>query len=85
MRKIIFTAFIIGVSTICNAQEKGTDTTKVKFTPPVIVKDDETKVGSKEVVKFAPPIIVKDKPAKRKKQKSKEPVRFKPPVIVKDK
>jgi hypothetical protein len=84
MRKTIFTAFVIGLSIIGNAQEKVKDTTKVRFDPPIIVKDEETKVDPKEVTKFTPPVIVKDKPTKAKKPKRKEAVKFKPPVIVKD-
>lgn len=85
MKTLIFTVLVIGLSVTSNAQQKQIDTTKVKFTPPVIVKDGETaKSESKEVVKFTPPVIVKDKTSKSKKQKRSEEVKFTPPVIVKD-
>jgi hypothetical protein len=84
MRTLIFTALLIGCSAICNAQEKQSDTTKVKFKPPVIVKDETAKTETKEEVKFTPPVIVKEETSKGKKQKGKEEVKFTPPVIVKD-
>jgi len=85
MKTLIFTVLVMGASVTCNAQQKQSDTSKVKFTPPVIVKDDETaKSQFKEVVKFTPPVIVKDKPSKSKKQKRSKEVKFTPPVIVKD-
>lgn len=69
MRTLILTALIVGCSTICNAQEKPPDTTKVKFTPPVIVKEETAKTETKEVVKFTPPVIVKGKTPKNKKKR----------------
>jgi hypothetical protein len=48
---------LIGCSAICNAQEKQSHTTKVKFTPPVIVKNEASKGKKqkrKEEVKFTP-------------------------------
>lgn len=84
MRTLIFTALIVGCSAICNAQQKQHDTTKVKFTPPVIVKDEIAKTTTKEEVRFTPPVIVKDETPKSKRQKTKEEVKFIPPVIVKD-
>ena len=84
MRNLIFSALFIGSSVICNAQKKQTDTAKVKFTPPVIVRDEIANTEKKEEVKFTPPVIVKDKSPKGKKQKRKKEVNFTPPIIVKD-
>src|SRR5690349_454387 len=84
MKAFFITAVALGVAAIGHAQQKHTDTTKVKFTPPVIINDGQTTTKRDEVVKFTPPVIVKDQPAGSKRQKSK-PVRFTPPVIVKDK
>lgn len=72
MKKQIIGFFAIGFIQLGNAQTKG-DTSKVKFTPPTIVKDEP----NKEVVKFIPPTIVKDKP-------KKEAVKFTPPTIIRD-
>jgi hypothetical protein len=85
MKKGFFTALILGFAAVSHAQQKQTDTSAVKFTPPVIVKDGK-KAESKttEVVKFTPPVIVKDKPKKNRKAKNNEKVKFTPPVIVKD-
>ena len=84
MRTLIFTALIVGCSAICNAQHEQHDTTKVKSTPTLIVKDETAKTKTKEELKFTPPVIVKDETQKNKKQKAKEEVKFTPPVIVKD-
>ena len=56
MRMLVFTAFFPGLTTVCNAQ-KQTDTTTIKFTPPVIVKGKSAKIESKEKIKFAPPVM----------------------------
>ncbi len=80
MKKILLTAIIVSVTSICYAQQKHSDTTTVKFTPPVIVKDTEVK----EVVKFSPPVIKKNRTTKARKPKRTEAVKFTPPVITKD-
>lgn len=73
MKKLLIGLFAICLTQSGNAQTKK-DAGKVKFIPPVIVKDEP----KKEAVKFIPPTIVKDEP-------KKETVKFTPPVIVKDK
>ena len=68
MKTFIFTVFIMSFSATSHAQQKLTHTTKVKFTPPIIVKDKLSKSEKQkrtEKVKFTPPVIVKDSDKKQ--------------------
>jgi hypothetical protein len=84
MKTQLLTALIFSFSATGNAQEQNTDTSKLKFTPPVIVKDKRVNKDEKDKPVFKPPVIVKDKPARIKEPKLEKPVKFSPPVIVKD-
>lgn len=84
MKAFFFTAIALGLVAVGHAQQKHANAEKVKFTPPVIVKDETPAAKSKEAVKFTPPVIAKDKSPKSKRQKTKT-TKFTPPVIVKDK
>jgi hypothetical protein len=78
MKKLLFGLFALGTVSFCNAQTADKKE-EVKFTPPVIVKD-EPATKSTNTVKFSSPIIKKNKTAKKSKK-----AKFTPPVIVKDK
>lgn len=57
MKVFIFTTIALGFAAIGHGQQKHADTTKVNFTPPVIVKDEQTTMRRDEVVKFTLPVI----------------------------
>ena len=70
MKKILFGLLTFGITNLCAAQtvdKKG----EVKFTPPVIKKDEDVKftppvIKKDEEVKFTPPVIKQNKTTKKK-------------------
>jgi len=88
MKKLLFSAFALGLANLCSAQTT-VKKEEVKFTPPVIKKDkpvvktaSTTKLTSPVIVKevkFTPPAIKKNKAVK--KNRKAKPIS---PVIVKD-
>jgi hypothetical protein len=70
MKKILFGLLTLGITNLCAAQtvdKKG----EVKFTPPVIKKDEDVKftppvIKKDEEVKFTPPVIKQNKTTKKK-------------------
>ena len=89
MKKLLFSAFALGLANLCSAQTT-VKKEEVKFTPPVIKKDKPV-VKTASTTKFTPPVIVKDEikfaaPAIKKNKAVKKNRKAKPisPVIVKD-
>jgi hypothetical protein len=86
MKTLIFIVILlVGYSVTAFAQQKHTDTNKVRFAPPILKKKNGTVQNeSRKDVKFTPPVIKKDKQSKSNQQKRSEVVKFKPPVLKKD-